>query len=374
MIKNGKGNFTFLPHPLPPKIKYSESMIALLNESIFQLGTLNGLGKLIPNPNLLIGPYLKREAVLSSKIEGTQASIMDVYNFEAEGNSSDNNEINRINEVINYIRSLNVCLDEISKGNKIDVKMIKNAHRILMHNVRGQEKTPGEFRRLQNWIGLAETKIDTASYVPPPPEYVDDLIQTLVDFINNPPGLIPPLVQCAMIHYLFEAIHPFSDGNGRIGRLLITLFLVERKILYQPFLYLSAYIERNKEKYYSLLLDVSQNNGWINWIRFFLNGIIEQSRESIASIQNLMELKKKYDQKLNERKATRNSSMLVDQLFSNPIITVSSAMNFLGITYRGAQKVISFLIEEEILQEYDNRTRGKKFIAHEIASIIGNNI
>jgi len=373
LLKNDKGYLTFIPFRLPPEIKYDEILITMLNEANYQLGILNGLGKMIPNPHLLISPYLKREAVLSSKIEGTQVSIMDIYNFEAEGKTDERDETTRIVEVINYIKSLNECLDEVSKDNKIDIQMIKKAHQILMHNVREQELTPGEFRTIQNWIGPPGTKINNASYVPPPPEYITDLIQRLEDFINNPPGLIPPIIQCAMIHYMFEAIHPFSDGNGRIGRLLISLFLIERKILDQPFLYLSAYIERYKEKYYSLLLAVSQNSEWIKWIKFFISGIIEQSKESILSIQKLIELKKKYDQKLNEEKATRNSSMLVDYLFSNPIITISSAKGYLHMSYIGAKKVIDSLIKIGILEEYDERQRYKKFIAYEIASIMVNN-
>ncbi|MER5174585.1 MAG: Fic family protein [Candidatus Nitrosocosmicus sp.] len=373
LTNNNKGYLTFIPFRLPPKIKYDESLIAILGEANYQLGILNGLGKLIPNPNLLISPYLKREAVLSSKIEGTQASIMDIYNFEAEGKTDGNSEINRINEVINYIKSLNECLNDISKGKKIDILMIKKAHKILMNNVRGQELTPGEFRTIQNWIGISGTKINDASYIPPPPEQVTELIQSLEGFINNPPGLISVLIQCAMIHYMFEAIHPFSDGNGRIGRLLISLFLIERKLLDQPLLYLSAYIERNKMNYYSLLLDISQNSDWIKWIKFFIRGVIEQSKESILSIQKIMELKKRYEQKLNEEKSTRNMSMLVDYLFSNPIITTTSAERYLRITYRGAKKVIDSLIKNGILEEYGSRQRDKKFIAHEIVSIIGNN-
>lgn len=261
---------TFLPEKLPPKINYDESLTALISEASIQLGNLSGIGKLIPNPNLLISPYLRREAVLSSKIEGTQASILDVFRLEAGGMMEEKErETKRVIEVVNYVQALNECLDYVQNGKQIDITMIKNAHKVLMNKVRGQELQPGEFRTVQNWIGIDGTKIDDATYVPPPSEYVDDRMDDLVKFIQDPPGRIPVIVQCAMIHYLFEAIHPFGDGNGRIGRLLIPVLLAQRKLLDQPLLYISAYLEQNKSRYTTLLLKVSQENSWVEWISFF---------------------------------------------------------------------------------------------------------
>ena len=196
----------------------------LLSEANLQLGKLSGIGQLVPNPHLLITPYLIYEAVLSSRIEGTQASILDVFNYNVDPETKDSkidNESKRTVEVVNYVKALRYCLSRVENGKNIDIEMLTNAHKILMTNVRGQELSPGRVRKLQNYIG-SRIGIQYARYVPPPPEYLEGLLKSLEKFINSPPGLIPPLVQCAMIHYMFEAIHPFGDGNGRIGRLLIS--------------------------------------------------------------------------------------------------------------------------------------------------------
>jgi Fic family protein len=360
---------TFVPYKLPPRIEYDEGLAALLSEASLQLGNLSGLGKLIPDPNLLIAPYIRREAVLSSKIEGTQASILDIFNFEAGSDRKENDESKRITEVINYVHSLNDSLNDIKLGKHIDIELIKKAHKILMNKVRGQELNPGELRKAQNWIGVPGTKIQDATYVPPAPEYVYSLLKELEEFINNPPGRIPVLIQCALIHYMFEAIHPFADGNGRIGRLLISLLLAERNILDKPLLYLSAYVERNKTEYYSLLLNISQNSNWIDWIKFFLNGVILQANESIDSIQRLLLLKNQYETKLNMKKASRSTSMAVDLLFSNPVITIPGLAKYLHITYTGSKKIINGLETMDILHEQKTDGNIKTFMAFEIASI-----
>jgi Fic family protein len=371
LTKNKNGYFTFIPTNLPPEIDYDESLTALVSEASLQLGNLSGIGKLIPNPHLLISPYIRREAVLSSRIEGTQASILDVFRYEAEGKIDENEkDSKRITEVVNYIRALNECLDAVKNGKNIDIQMIKNAHRILMTGVRGQELNPGEVRDVQNWIGVPGTKIQDATYVPPPPEYIHELLKKLEEFINNTPGRIPVLIQCAMIHYQFEAIHPFKDGNGRIGRLLIPVLLSQRKLLDQPLLYLSVFIEQNKTEYYSLLQNISQNSDWIKWIKFFLHGVITQARDAVDNIQKLITLRKEYEKRLDARKASHSMSKIVDFLFSNPIITVSRAKNYVGITYHSAQNAILSLKEMGILQERGYKQRGRTFIAHEIMAIL----
>jgi Fic family protein len=371
LIENNDGHLTFLPDKLPPKINYAEGLVSLISEASIQLGNLSGIGKLMPNPHLLISPYLKQEAVLSSKIEGTQASILDVFRYEARGGSEEKeDELKRVLEVVNYVAALNDCLQHVKNGKQIDVDMIKNAHRILMRDVRGQKLQPGEFRNVQNWIGLEGTKIEDATYVPPPSQDVAHLMDDLVKFIQEPPGRIPVLVQCAMVHYLFEAIHPFSDGNGRIGRLLIPVLLAQRKLLEQPLLYLSAYVEKQKVQYYALLQDISENSAWIEWLRFFLIGVISQSNEAVNNIQELMNLKKSYDMKLNSEKASGSTTRLVDFLFSNPVITVRRAADYLGITYPAAKDVITSLKEMNILADHTDRPRGRTYVAREILSVI----
>ena len=372
MVKNNEGHLTFIPDGLPPRISYDESLTALISEASLQLGNLSGIGKLIPNPRLLIRPYLRREAVLSSKIEGTQASILDVFRFEAGGMGKGKEAgEKRVAEVVNYVDALDACLHDVKKNDaQINLGMIKKAHKILMHDVRGQELQPGEFRKAQNWIGIEGTKIEDATYVPPPPEYVNELLLGLENFIQNPPGRISVLVQCAMLHYLFEAIHPFNDGNGRIGRLLIPVLLAQRRLLDQPLLYLSAYIERNKKEYYSLLLAVSQKSKWLEWIRFFLYGVIMQAGAAVNNIQQLMMLKGAYDQKLMSRKASGSVTRLVDYLFSNPVITIPSAADHLKINYPPAKNAVEYLKEMGILVEQKDIARGRMFVAHEIMAIL----
>jgi Fic family protein len=371
LTKNKDGHLTFIPDNLPPMISYDESLTSLISEASLQLGNLSGIGKLMPNPHLLIRPYLSREAVLSSRIEGTQASILDVFRYEAGGMAErEEKEGKRIIEVVNYVHALEKCLRIVRAGAKIDLEMFKNAHKILMHGVRGQELQAGEFRTVQNWIGVEGTKIEDATYIPPPPEYVNELLIGLEQFIQNPPGRIPVLVQCAMMHYLFEAIHPFRDGNGRIGRLLITVLLAQRKLLDQPLLYLSAYIERNKTDYYSLLLNVSQKSAWVEWIRFFLHGVITQANDAVDNIRRLMELKAKYEEKLTSKKASGSATRLVDYLFSNPITSIPRASDYLHITYPPAKNALESLKAMAIVVEQNTKQRGKMFIAHEIISIL----
>lgn len=347
-------------------------MTSLISEASIQLGNLSGIGKSIPNPSLLIGPYLKREAVLSSKIEGTQASVIDIFRFEAGEKSGENErEEKRVTEVVNYVHALDECLDAVKDGMPIDLRMIKNAHRRLMQGVRGQELKPGEFRTVQNWIGAPDARIEDATYVPPAPEYLNNLLTNLERFIASPPGRISVLVQCAMVHYMFEAIHPFSDGNGRIGRLLILLILAQRKVLDLPLLYISAYIERNKAQYYSLLLKVSQESAWEEWLRFFMLAVITQAQDAVGSIQRLMALKATYDQKLMAEKASGSMTRLVDYLFSNPAITVTSAADYLGITYPPAKNAVENLMNMGILTEQNDKERGRMFFAKDIMDILG---
>jgi Fic family protein len=368
---NRDGHLTFLPNSLPPQINYDESLVSLISEASSQLGILRGIGEFLPNPHLLIRPYVKREAVLSSKIEGTQASIIDVFRYEAGGmEHEEERERKGIMEVVNYVSALETCLDEIRRGARLELWMIKYAHKILMSGVRGQERQPGEIRLVQNWIGIEGTPIDAATYVPPPPEYVKDLLVDLEDFIQHPRGRMAPLVQIALIHYQFEAIHPFSDGNGRIGRLLIPILLAERSLLSQPLLYISAYFEANKDEYYKRLLGVSQRNEWIEWVRFFLHGVISQAGDAAKNIEKLMALKRRYESELMIRKASGSATRLVDYLFENPISNIPRAARRLGLTYPAAKNVIESLKKIGILVELDDVERRRTFVAHEVLKLL----
>ncbi|MEX2192378.1 MAG: Fic family protein [Nitrosarchaeum sp.] len=370
LVKNKESHITFLPDKLPPKIEYDPSIVALLSEASIQLGRLSGIGTLIPNPHLLIRPYVLREAVLSSKIEGTQASILDVFRFQAGGfEGSKDAESKRITEVVNYVTALDDCLEAVKKGNEIDLNMIKSAHHKLMNKVRGQELAPGEFRTVQNWIGVPGTKIEDATYVPPRAENITELLEDLVNFIKNPTDRIPVLLQCAIIHYQFEAIHPFGDGNGRIGRLLIPLLLQSRGLLSQPLLYISVYVEKNKTQYYNALLEVSKNSDWINWFKFFLMAVVTQAKDASDNIQKLMNLQESYNKKLRSSKVSASVMSLATYLFSNPIITIPTAATYLKITYPPAKNAINRLVKLGILEQ-NNRERNKTFAAREIIDIL----
>ena len=370
-IQSDEGNETFLPNALPPITDFDPITITLATEAHTKLGQLSGIGEFIPNPDLLISPYIRREAVLSSKIEGTQAIMMDIFEYEAKGkkNSQKAADEKRIGEVLNYIDSLSTCLRRV-ETESVSIKMIKDAHGILMKNVRGQEKTPGEFRKIQNWIGQQGSQIDDAVYVPPAPEKLHGVLLDFEKFIQSPSPGIPVLIQCALAHYQFESIHPFADGNGRIGRLLIPLILAERKLLSRPLLYLSVYFEKNRSEYYHHLLSVSQNQTWIEWIQFFLKGVIIQATDAIQNIRHLTDLRTIYENRLRSAKASGSATRLMPYLFANPVVTIPGAKRFLNVTYPSAKLAVGRLQKIGILEEIGTSERNKMFKATEILNIL----
>ncbi len=370
-IKNGEGNKTFLPKPLPPIIQYDSSLTSLSSEAHAQLGRLSGIGELLPNPDVLIRPYLRREAVLSSKIEGTQASIVDVFEYEAKAQpDSQNKDKKRVLEVVNYVRALSNCIKKVEKGEKISLAMITDAHKILMRNVRGQERSPGRFRTIQNWIGPEGSKIEDAVYVPQTQDHLQNSLSQLEQFIQQPKERIPVLIQTAFVHYQFEAIHPFADGNGRIGRLLIPLMLAERHVLSKPLLYLSAYFERNRTEYYRHLLNISQKSAWLEWVRFYLIGVIQQSTEAIENIRKLMQLRSSFQDKLKNNKASGNAILLVEKLFANPFLSIPTAAKYLELTYPAAKNTVENLVRMGILEEVGSRQRNKLYVARHILKVL----
>jgi Fic family protein len=248
--------------------------------------------------------------------------------------------------------------------------MIRSAHKKLMENVRGQELAPGEFRTIQNWIGIPGTKIEDATYVPPRAEAITELLQDLINFINKPSDSIPVLLQCALVHYQFEAIHPFGAGNGRIGRLLIPLMLQSKGLLSQPLLYVSAYFEKNKTQYYHALLEVSKSSDWTNWFKLFLMAVITQAKDASDNIQKLMNLRAEYDKELRSAKASASAMRLTDYLFSNPIVTIPTAANYLKVTYPPAKSAIERLVKLGILTEQNRKERNRTFMATEIIKIL----
>lgn len=363
-----EGHTTFVPSLLPPQIYYDSELVTLLAKAEVKIGELKGIGELLDNPNTLIRPYLRREAVISSKIEGTLASITDMLQYEAVGNITESeSERLRLREVINYVNTLQETLQQIQEGKeKITLEMIKRAHRKLTFGVRGYDKKSGEFRTFQNWIVPYGESAKNSVYTPPPPEFIEGLLKNLEEFFLNPPENMPVLIQCAIMHYQFEAIHPFADGNGRIGRVLISLLLSERGVLPQPLLYLSAFFEKNIKDYYEGLLAISQKGKWREWIKFFLVAVREQADATIKNIHVLIELKEKYKQKLMEKRASGSSILLLDHLFENPYTTIPRAQKYLKLTYPSAKNAVQTLVEAGILEEAKMFYRGKVFRAKEI--------
>lgn len=343
LTKNKEGHWSFVPEPLPRSVELSPSLISQLDRASRAVGTLAGVGETLANPHLLIVPFLRREAVLSSKIEGTQASISDVYVFEAAERPATADT----REVVNYVHALNYGIDLLGEL-PLCIRLVNQVHGTLLAGVRGDDKSPGRLRQIQNWIGSEGTSIGEARFVPPPPDRVEDLLADWERFVNDELEM-PPLVQCALMHYQFEAIHPYVDGNGRMGRLLITLFLMEQKVLPTPLLYLSAYFDQNREQYIEHLYRVSLTGEFGPWLAFFLRGVEEQCLDALARSRRVRQLYDDYRTILQGRKESANSFALLDALFENPYTTAPRAAKQLNLTHAGAQGLLSRLVEAGIL-------------------------
>ena len=362
----------FVPRALPPSIPYDGELIALLTGAERNVGELKGNGTKLKNPHILIRAYLRREAVLSSKIEGTLASLKDLNIHEAVGGIEKKAaEHMRLVEVENYVRALEESLESIGRaGQRVDMNMVKAAHGTLMKGVRGGEKMPGEFRRRQNWIVETQRTRQRIVYAPPPPEKIPELLRNLETFLQTDYEQTSPLIQCAVAHYQFEAIHPFLDGNGRVGRLLIPLILYKKGIMPQPLLYLSAYFDKHRRAYYNGLLGVSQKSDWQEWIKFFLRALMEQAEETIRNIKGLEDIQERYKKRLVDKRSGINAVLLMEQLFANPYITIPAASRFLKVTYPTARSVVAKLADAGILELADVSYSSKVFLAGEIEAAL----
>lgn len=364
VITTPTGYAAFVPAKLPPTLTYDTQLVLSLSRADAALSELSGLGRHLPNPHLLIAPYVRREAVLSSRIEGTKASLSDLLIEEME-HPKDRTEDNDVQEVRNYVRAMQHGLDRLEKL-PLSLRLVREIHAHLMKGVRGDRATPGEFRRSQNWIGPPGSTITTAPYVPPPPAEMTDLLGDWERFLHER-GTFPDLIQCAIMHEQFEAIHPFLDGNGRLGRLLITLFLIERKRLAQPLLYLSAYIEAHRQDYYDLLQRVRTQGDWIRWIQFFLAGVTEIALEAVGQAGRLMDLREKYRARLRDK---AKALALLDELFLNPYMSVARAERVLKVTNPTARQAVLMLQKKGMLEEITGRTWGKLYLARPIMETI----
>ena len=328
------------------------------------LSELSGVASRLLNPHLLIMPFVRKEAVLSSRIEGTQASLSDLLSYEASRLFPDLDSEDDVHEVANYVEAMEFGLKRLPEL-PISSRFITELHERLMRGVRGEDKMPGQFRTRQNWIGPPGTDIENATYVPPPREHMMRLLDDLEKYIHAPREL-PPLVRLAIIHYQFEAIHPFLDGNGRIGRLLITLLMVAEGLLPQPLLFLSAYFEKSRQQYYDHLLAISQRGAWNEWITYFLRGIEIQSRDARERSATLLALLNRYRNKVQTKRSSGHIAKLIELLFSRPVINAKMAQEVLDVTPRAAQLHIDRLISEGILREATGKKRNRVYAAPEI--------
>jgi len=367
VIRTPQGYAAFIPAPLPPLLVYDDDLVLALSRADAALSELSGLGRHLPNPHLLIAPYVRREAVLSSRIEGTKASLSDLLLDEMENASSVPREADDVREVRNYVVALEYGIKRL-RDLPLSLRLVRELHARLMKGVRGERATPGEFRRSQNWIGPPGSTPATAPYVPPPPEHMKEALADWERFLHEREKL-PDLIQCALMHEQFEAIHPFLDGNGRVGRLLITLFLIERGRLSQPLLYLSAYIEAHRQDYYALLQRVRTDGDWIGWLRFFITGVTETAGEAVRHAGRLMDLREKFRARLRDKP---KALALLDQLFINPYMTVARAERILKVSNPTARQAVTLLQKNGMLDEISGRAWGRLYLAKPILRAIEN--
>ena len=367
VIKTPQGYAAFIPAPLPPLLVYDDDLVLALSRADAALSELSGLGRHLPNPHLLIAPYVRREAVLSSRIEGTKASLSDLLLDEMENAASVPRAEDDVREVRNYVVALEYGIKRL-RDLPLSLRLVRELHARLMKGVRGERATPGEFRRSQNWIGPPGSTPATAPYVPPPPEHMQEALADWERFLHEREKL-PDLIQCALMHEQFEAIHPFLDGNGRVGRLLITLFLIERGRLSQPLLYLSAYIEAYRQDYYDLLQRVRTDGDWIGWLRFFIMGVTETAGEAVRHAGRLMDLRDKFRARLRDKP---KALALLDQLFINPYMTVARAERILKVSNPTARQAVTLLQKNGMLDEISGRAWGRLYLAKPILRAIEN--
>ncbi|MGH8675073.1 MAG: Fic family protein [Burkholderiales bacterium] len=358
------GGRAFVPAPLPPTLEWTRDLAAAESEASLLLGRLSGLGAGLLNPHLLIRPFVRREAVLSSRIEGTQATLGELLADEA--GAAVERAPDDLKEVRNYVFALEEGIARLPKL-PLSLRLIKQLHRTLMKGVRGDSAAPGEFRRIQNWIGPRGATLLNARYVPPPPNELPALLDAWEKFMHD--RSLPALTQAALLHYQFEAIHPFLDGNGRVGRSLITLFMIEREILPSPLLYLSAFFEASRRDYYDCLTAVSERSEWQPWLLYFLHGVAHQAKDALRRVESIGALRERWRRRLASRQ-TRTVMALLDRITTNPFVTVNGAAKDLAIAFTTAQRAIDALVAHKVLRQTDDARRGRVYVAKTLLDIL----
>lgn len=357
---------SFVPTPLPPKpsIELTEDMINLLIKANSQLAVLESIATRIPNVELFISMYVRKEALMSSQIEGTQATLEDVLDPMIEANTNRN-----VADVVNYIKATEFAIKRLHELPLCN-RLIKETHAVLMEGVRDQEKSPGEFRRSQNWIGGQGSTLKNARYIPPSPDDMLEAMSDLEKYINADDEL-DALIRAALIHYQFETIHPFLDGNGRVGRLLITLFLMEKKVLSTPALYISYFLKKNRVEYYDRMTEVRAKGNYEQWVTFFLRALLESAVDATATIDELIALHDKNAAVISGMgRAAKNAMLVFEYLEANPIIEIRKTAEALSITFNTASSAVKRLTDAGILVQTTNASRNRTFAYEDYLSIL----
>lgn len=360
-VRQMTGYRAFIPAPLPPDppLDLTGELHRLLSSADRALGRLDGSVLTLPNPDLFVFMYVRKEAVLSSQIEGTQSSLQDLLAAEAE--LLDPDLPRDVDEVVNYVRAMNHGLERLREL-PVSVRLIREIHAELLRGVRGGRLQPGELRTTQNWLGPAGSTLANATFVPPPQHVVPDALGDLEKFLHGEDDL-PPLVRIALAHVQFETIHPFLDGNGRIGRLLITFLLTEGGILHKPVLYLSHYFRRHRQAYYDHLQAVRDRGAWEAWLAFFLRGVAEVAGEAAETARRILQLREQHRAAITEGlgRAAANGHRILESLFQRPILSVNDVRAVTGTTYASANVLVSRLVRAGVLEEMTGYARNRRF-------------
>lgn len=358
------GYKAFIPNQLPPHIEWNASLLRSLSDADRLVGQLSSEGRLLPNPHLLMRPFIGQEAVLSSRIEGTQATLGEL--LASDAGMAVNRSPDDLREVGNYVKALEYGVSRLETL-PLSLRLVREIHERLMDQVRGNAATPGEFRHSQNWIGPGGCTLQNATYVPPPPEQLMACLGAWETFLQD--RQMPPLAQAGLMHYQFEAIHPFLDGNGRVGRLLVTLFLLERKVISTPILYLSAFFEATRQEYYDRLLSVSLESRWEAWLEYFFNGIARMSEDVLSRTGRINALLQQW----RESCAGQKPKILFDViglLAENPFWTTKRLAQRLSVAFTTAQRAVKILETSHIITQVDEAQRDRVYCANAIMQIL----
>lgn len=357
---------SFVPSPLPPTppVEITDDVLELLVQANSRLAVLESMAVRIPNMALFVSMYVRKEALMSSQIEGTQATLEDVLDPLIEANTNRN-----VTDVVNYIKATEFAIKRLHELPLCN-RLIRETHAVLMEGVRGQEKNPGEFRYSQNWIGGQGSTLQNARYIPPAPENMKEAMSDLEKYINADDNS-DNLVRAALIHYQFETIHPFLDGNGRIGRLLITLFLLEKKVLSTPALYISYFLKKNRVEYYDRMTEVRRKGDYEQWVKFFLQAIIESAEDAIVAIDELTSLHEKNTAVISGMgRAGKNTMLVFGYLEANPIIEIRKTAEALGLSFNTVSGAVKRLMEAGILSQTTNNGRNRTFAYEDYLKVL----